>query len=81
MYTINKDTLFSLNAKKVIATNDFNISEDSKGIFILNYWEQCNCKDLDIKPVYYVESTDERDLYVLKRDNIILGDVNDICLI
>lgn len=64
MYTITKDTVFNLNTRMVIATNDFHVSEDSKGVFILNYWEQCSCKDVNVKPVYYVESMNARDLYI-----------------
>lgn len=47
---IQKDTVFRLGEKQVIATKDIHISEDEQGYFILNFWEQCSYADINVLP-------------------------------
>lgn len=77
---ICKGTKFTLRDKRVIATNDFKIREDEHGYFILNFWEQCDCEDIDVLPVTFIRCENERELYVLKKDNIVLGSKDEACL-
>lgn len=77
---IAKDTVFILGKKSVIATKDIHISESEHGYFILNFWEQCDYEDIEVLPVVFVKCESEREFFVLKKDNIILGSEKDICL-
>ncbi|MBE5887669.1 MAG: hypothetical protein E7283_02405 [Lachnospiraceae bacterium] len=77
---IAKDTVFRLQSKRVLATRDILISEGESGCFILNFWEQCSHSDINVFPVVFVKCESERELYVLKKNNIILGSEKDICL-
>ncbi|MBQ2744808.1 MAG: hypothetical protein IJF37_04230 [Lachnospiraceae bacterium] len=81
MYSISKNTVFLIKNKKVIALNDIHIANDEKGYFILNFWEQCDYKDIEVLPVAFAKCETLEELYVLKKDNIILGSERDICLI
>ena len=78
---ICKGTVFALGKKRVIAMSDMHISEQDRGYFILNFWEQCSYREIDVLPVAFVRCEDEKELYTLKKDNIILGSEKDICLI
>lgn len=78
---IRKGTVFRLGKKKVIAMNDTQINADEHGYFILNFWEQSDYADLEVSPAAFVKCEDEKEFYVLKKDNIILGSEKDICLI
>lgn len=80
MINIQKGTIFKVRDKKVIALNDINISETDKGYFILNFWEQCNYEELSTLPIAFAKCETLEELYVLKKDNIILGSEKDICL-
>ncbi len=77
---IGKGMVFRLGAKKVIGLNDMQIYAGEHGYFILNFWEQCDYPDIEVLPVAFVKCEDEKNFYVLKRDNIILGSEKDICL-
>lgn len=77
---IKKNTKFILNNQKVVATRDIQINSQDKGCFILNMWEQCDEADINILPVDYVSNLTEQDLYMLKKDNVIVGEAKDICL-
>ena len=77
---IGKGTVFRLGTKQVVALNDTQINVGECGYFILNFWEQCDYPDIEVLPVTFVKCEDEKDLYVLKRDNVILGSEKDICL-
>ncbi len=81
MRKIQKNTLFKLGDKPVIALNDIHIAEGDKGYFILNFWEQCGYGDINVSPVAFVKCETLEELYVLKKDNIILGSERDVCLI
>lgn len=81
MYKIQKNTVFKIGERRVIAINDIDISNDEKGYFILNFWEQCDYKDIEVLPVAFAKCETLEELYVLKKDNIILGSERDICLI
>ena len=70
---IAKDTVFRLQSKRVLATRDIFISEGECGCFILNFWEQCSYGEVDVSPVVFVKCESEKELYVLKKNNIILG--------
>lgn len=48
--------------------------------FILNFWEPFENEDIDMLPVVFVTCTGEKERYVLKKDNIIMGSEKDICL-
>ena len=73
--------MFKLGERKVIALGDMHITEGEKGYFILNFWEQCDYGDLEVLPVAFAKCETNEELYVLKKDNIILGSERDICLI
>ena len=77
---ICRGTEFSLKDKSVIAMKDIHIGENEKGYFILDFWEQCEHPDITVSPVVFVKCQDEREYYVLKKDNIVLGSEKDICL-
>lgn len=81
MLNIPKNTIFKVYDKQVIALNDIHIRENDKGYFILNFWEQCNYEELSVLPVAFAKCETLEELYVLKKDNIILGSEQDICLI
>lgn len=78
---VEKNTMFHLADKKAFVTTDTIISKHSHGYFILNFWEQCNYPDIEAFPVAFVPCESEKEFYVLKKDNIILGSEKDICLI
>ena len=80
MYYIAKNAVFKVGEKRVIALGDIHIAKGDKGYFILNFREQCDCKDLDVLPVAFAKCGTNEELYVLKKDNIILGSERDICL-
>lgn len=81
MIRINKNQVFSVKGTKVMSTENIYISENEKGYFILNFWEQCSCADINVLPVVFVVCKGEREFYNLIKTNIILGDEKDICLI
>ena len=81
MKKIPKNTIFKLKDKLVIALNDINIAEGDKGYFVLNFWEQCDYGDINVSPVAFVKCNTPEERYVLKKDNIILGNEGDVCLI
>ena len=78
---IQKNTLFKLKDKQVVAVQDIHIAEDDKGYFVLNFWEQCDYGDINVSPVAFVKCNTPEERYVLKKDNIILGNEGDACLI
>ncbi|MBQ2744161.1 MAG: hypothetical protein IJF37_00890 [Lachnospiraceae bacterium] len=78
---LEKDTIFMLGNRKVIMTGDAYIPDGERGYFILDFWEPCDYEDLDTFPVAYVRCENDREFYVLKKDNIIIGSEEDICLI
>ena len=78
---IMKNQIFFLGEQKVIATEDIRIGASDKGYFILNFWEQCSYEDIDTIPVVFVYCRDNKKVHELKRDNIIIGNADDICLI
>ena len=77
---IAKNTILVLNGQKVMLTNNTCIKEDEQGYFILNFWEPCENKDMDVIPVVFVGCNNKNERYVLKKDNIIMGSEKDICL-
>ena len=81
MIKIDRNKIFKLANKKVILTNDVCITENDKGYFILNFWEQCEYEDVDIFPVAFIKCESEEELYILKKNNIIMGSEKEICLI
>ena len=81
MFKIPKNTIFTIRDIQAIALNDIHISEADKGYFILNFWEQCDYVKLNVLPVAFAKCETLEELYVLKKDNIILGSERNICLI
>jgi len=77
---IKKGKIFKLGEQKVISTKELHINSDEKGVFILNMWTQCDIADINVLLVDYVNNLSDCDLYVLKKDNVIIGGVKDICL-
>ena len=77
---IKKNTIFKLKKQEVIATSEFYVDLQTNGYFILNMWAQCDVADINILPVDYVRNVSEQELYLLKKDNVILGDNKNICL-
>lgn len=78
---IEKNIVFKVRDTKVIMNRNLQVSENSKGYFILNFWDQCNCPDITVFPVEYVECIRDEDEYELFKTNIIYGGIGDICLI
>ena len=78
---LEKGSIFKVGNKKVILTGDVNILENEHGYFILNFWQPCDYIELDVFPVSFVRCENEREFYILKKDNIIMGSEKDICLI
>ncbi|MBE5926501.1 MAG: hypothetical protein E7270_06020 [Lachnospiraceae bacterium] len=81
MYKIKKNQIFLLQDIKTISSEDIYIADNEKGCFILNFWEQCSYSDINVLPVVFVRCEGEREVYNIKKNNIILGDEKDICLI
>lgn len=79
--TLEKNTIFRVGAKKVIITSDTYISDSEHGYFLLDLWQPCEYEDVEVLPVVFVRCENDRELYVLKKDNIIMGSEKDICLI
>lgn len=47
----------------------------------MDFWEQCDFPDINVLPVAFVDCKTTEDESILRRDNIVLGDEKDICLI
>lgn len=77
---IKKNTEFKLANTRVVSNEDVHINADEKGIFIINLWTPCDVEDIDVIPVTYVGYLTDADVYLLRKDNIVVGGVNDICL-
>lgn len=77
---IKKNTRFKLNSQEVVASRDIHFDLHEKGCFILNMWSQCSFADINVLPVDYVGNLTEQDMYMLKKDNVIVGETKDICL-
>ena len=80
MINIPKGTIFKVGDKKVMALNDIHISDTDKVYFIFNYWEQCVNKELALVPVDFAKCETIEELFVLRKDNILLGSERDVCL-
>lgn len=78
---IKRNTVFKVKNTKVIMNRNLQVSENSKGYFILNFWDQCSYPDITVFPVEYVECIRDEDEYELFKTNIIYGGIGDICLI
>lgn len=78
---IYKGTEFVLGDEHVIAMEDITVTERVKGYFILNFWKQCDYEKLDVLPVSFARYVNDKEKYVLQKNNIILGSEKDICLI
>lgn len=81
MIRINKNQVFLVKGTKVMSTDNIYIPENEQGYFILNFWEQCSYSDINVLPVAFVRCEGEKELYNIRKTNIILGDEKDICLI
>ena len=77
---LEKNTIFTLGTQKVIITSNTHIIDNEHGYFILNFWEPCEYDDTDVLPVVFVRCESDRERYVLKKDNVIVGSEKDICL-
>lgn len=81
MINIKKQIIFKLKDQYVISLSDISIVKGQKGYFILNFWDQCSFEDINVLPIAFVPCENAKRLYELKKDNVILGDEKDICLI
>ena len=81
MYYIRKNEVFALGSTRVIATEDIYIKDKEQGYFILNFWDSCSYEDIEVLPVTYIPYTNDKQLYELRKNNIILGETKEICLI
>ena len=77
---IQKKQKFKVGNQTVIAMDDIEIYGNDNGCFILNMWTQCDEEDVGVLPVSYVRYTSLQEEYLLKKDNVIIGGVGDICL-
>lgn len=77
---IKKNTEFKLGDTRVVSNEDINVNPNEKGMFIINFWTPCSVEDIDIIPVTYVKYLTDADEFLIKKDNIVVGGVNDICL-
>lgn len=78
---INKGQVFKLKEQKVILVNEMYTSNREIGLFILNMWDPCDVEDINVLPVDFVCCKDEKQVYELKKSNVIIGGISDICLI
>ena len=60
-------------------SEDIRIENKDNGVFILDMWNRCDEKNIDIFPVKYVECRSLQEMYILKTDNIIMGRGVDLC--
>lgn len=77
---IQKNQKFKVGLQRVIALNDIYVAPEENGYFILNMWTQCSEEDIDILPVEYVRCSSMQEEYLLKKDNVIIGKVGELCL-
>ena len=77
---IQKKQKFKVGNQTVIAMDDIEIYGNDNGYFILNMWEQCDEEDMHVLPVSYVRCTSLQEEYLLKKDNIIIGKIGELCL-
>ena len=77
---IQKKQKFKVGNQTVIAMDDIEIYGNDNGCFILNMWTQCDEEDVGVLPVSYVRCTSLQEEYLLKKDNVMIGGVGDICL-
>ena len=71
--SIPKLQTFKLKGRTVFSYEDIRIENKDNGVFILDMWNQCDEKNIDIFPVKYVECRSPQEMYILKADNIIMG--------
>lgn len=74
-----KGAILKYKEKKVILLED--VDSGVNGYLILNFWEQCDYKDINVLPVSFAKCENNREYYQLKKDNIIVGRVDEFCLI
>lgn len=77
--SIPKLQTFKLNGRTVFFYEDIRIENKDNGVFILDMWNRCDEKNIDIFPVKYVECRSLQEMYILKTDNIIMGRGVDLC--
>lgn len=77
--SIPKLQTFKLNGRMVFSYEDIRIENKDNGVFILDMWNRCDEKNIDIFPVKYVECRSLQEMYILKTDNIIMGRGVDLC--
>ena len=78
---LRKGTICKVKETKVMITEDVVIGENEDGFFILNFWEQCNLKDIELFPVIFAKCSDEQEAHELFKTNIIYGGKSDLCSI
>ena len=77
--SIPKLQTFKLYGRTVFSYEDIRIENKDNGVFILDMWNRCDEKNIDIFPVKYVECRSLQEMYILKTDNIIMGRGVDLC--
>ena len=77
--SIPKLQTFKLNGRTVFSYEDIRIENKDNGVFILDMWNRCDEKNIDIFPVKYVECRSPQEMYILKADNVIMGRGVDLC--
>lgn len=77
--SISKLQAFKLKGRTAFSYEDIYIKNKDNGVFILDMWNQCNEKNIDMFPVKYVECVSPQEMYILKADNIIMGRGTDLC--
>lgn len=77
--SIPKLQTFKLKGRTVFSYEDIRIENKDNGVFILDMWNRCDEKNIDIFTVKYVECRSLQEMYILKTDNIIMGRGVDLC--
>jgi|GEM_PF-1469773 hypothetical protein len=79
---LRKNLIIKIKNQKVVMTETFIVHrETAHGLFVLDLTSQCSIPDLDILPVIYTECESDEIEYRVTKDNIVIGRLEDTCLI
>lgn len=79
--TLHKGAFYKVKETKIMLTEDVVIGKHEDGFFILNFWEQCGLKEMDVFPAVFAKCADEQEAHELFKTNIIYGRKSDLCSI
>lgn len=78
--SLYKGQIFAIKGQRMILTTDISELAKTKGLVVLNYWEQCAHEDISVLPGVVVPYRSVEEKYEVTRTNIVLGEVDEICL-